>query len=333
MLPERDAVTKLLEGGFAQVRMLVVGDLMLDRFISGDVERVSPEAPVPVLRVASRDERPGGAANVAMNLAGLGCETFLCGLWGHDNEGAALARLLEAAKVDTTGVVTGSQPTISKTRFVARTHHLLRLDIEPVEASPAEETARVEARAIELVKKVHGVVLADHETGALTPDVCSAIIRAARAASIPVLVGTHSKDLSRYSGATTVCEDMNGLALATGVSAHDVDRLLVAAHAQMQEHDIKFLTIPMREKGLRVLTADEDLVVNDGERELFDVSGADDTVLATMAAALAAGLETETAMELANRASGVVLGKAGTAAITRDDLIGLIGKEEEGNGL
>ena len=330
MLPERDTVLKLLEGGFSQVRVLVVGDLMLDRFILGEVERISPEAPVPVLRVASRYERPGGAANVAMNLAGLGCETFLCGLWGHDNEGAELGRLLEAAKVDTTGVVTGSQPTISKTRFVARTHHLLRLDMESDEPAPAEESARVEARATELVKKVHGVVLADHGKGALTGDLCAAIIRAARAASVPLLAQAQGSDLSRYSGATTVCAGMDLLAATTGVSVSDGDRLLVAAHAQMQEHDIKFLTVPMREKGLRVLTSDEDLVVTDGERELFDVSGADDTVIATMAAALAAGLEIEAAMEVANRASGVVLGKPGTVTIGRADLIGLLQKEEEG---
>jgi D-beta-D-heptose 7-phosphate kinase / D-beta-D-heptose 1-phosphate adenosyltransferase len=324
MLPQHDTVSKLLEGGFSQVRMLVVGDLMLDRFILGEVERISPEAPVPVLRVAQRYERPGGAANVAMNLAGLGCETFLCGFRGHDNEGAELARLLEAAQVDIAGVVTGAQPTISKTRFVARTQHLLRLDIEGPEPAPAQDSARLEARAIELVKKVHGVVLADHAKGALTTDLCAAIIRAARSASVPVLAQAQGQDLSRYSGATTVCAGLDLLAAATGVSALDVDSLLVAAHAQMQEHDIKFLTIPMREKGLRVLTADEDLVVTGGERELFDVSGADDTVIATMAASLAAGLEMETAMELANLASGVVLGKPGTVAIGRGDLIGLL---------
>jgi D-beta-D-heptose 7-phosphate kinase / D-beta-D-heptose 1-phosphate adenosyltransferase len=332
MLPQHDTVLKLLEGGFGQVRMLVVGDLMLDRFILGEVERISPEAPVPILRVAQRYERPGGAANVAMNLAGLGCETFLCGFRGHDHEGAELARLLEASKVDIAGVVTGSQPTISKTRFVAPTHHLLRMDIESDEPAPVEESARLEERAIELVKKVHGVVLADHGKGALTTDLCAAIIRAARAASIPVLAQARGRDLSRYSGATTVCAGMDLLAAVTGVSASDVDRLLVAAHAQMQEHDIKFLTIPMREKGLRVLTVDEDLVVSSGERELFDVSGADDTVIATMAASLAARLEIETAMELANRASGVVLGKPGTVVIGRGDLVGLMGKEEEGNG-
>jgi D-beta-D-heptose 7-phosphate kinase/D-beta-D-heptose 1-phosphate adenosyltransferase len=324
MLPQLDTVLKLLEGGFAQIRILVVGDLMLDRFILGEVERISPEAPVPILRVAQRYERPGGAANVAMNLAGLGCETFLCGFWGHDNEGAELGRLLEAARVDTTGVVTGSQPTISKTRFVARTHHLMRLDIEGYELPPAEESARLESQAIELVKKVHGVVLADHAKGALTSDICATIIRAARAASIPVLAEAQTKDLSKYSGATTVCSDMEGLALATGVSVHDVDRLLAAAHVQMQEHDFKFLTIPMREKGIRVLCGEEELIATAGEREFFDVSGADDTVIATLAASLAGRLETETAIELANLAAGVVLGKPGTVPISRGDLLALL---------
>ena len=328
MFPQHDAVLKLLEGRFSEIRMLVVGDLMLDRFILGEVERISPEAPVPVLRVSQRYERPGGAANVAMNLAGLGCETFLCGFWGHDNEGAELARLLEAAKVDTTGVVTGSQPTISKTRFVARTHHLMRLDIEGYESPPAEESVRLEDRAIELVKKVHGVVLADHAKGALTADLCAAIIRAARSAGIPVLAEAQftnqSKDLSKYSGATTVCSDMEGLALATGVSGHDVDRLLAAAHVQMQEHDLKFLTIPMREKGIRVLCGEEELTAHAAPREFFDVSGADDTVIATLAASLAGQLETETAIELANLAAGVVLGKPGTVPVTRVDLISLL---------
>jgi D-beta-D-heptose 7-phosphate kinase/D-beta-D-heptose 1-phosphate adenosyltransferase len=328
MLPQRDAVVQLLQGGFAAIRMLVVGDLMLDRFILGEVERISPEAPVPVLRVRQRYERPGGAANVAMNLAGLGCETFLCGLRGNDNEGAELGRLLETARVDLAGVVTGAQPTLSKTRFVARTHHLMRLDIESDEPPPEDDSARLEARAVELVKKVHAVVLADHARGALTAAICAAILRAARSAGIPVLVEAQftplAHDMSRYSGATTVCAGMAGLALATGVPAHQVDRLLAAAHAQMQEHEVKFLTIPMREKGIRALCAEEELTVHAEPREFFDLSGADDTVIATLAAALAGGLEMETALELANLAAGVVLGKPGTVPVTRGDLLTLL---------
>ena len=139
--------------GFAKIKVLVLGDLMLDRYILGEVDRISPEAPVPVLRHARRYERPGGAANVAMNLAGLGCQTFLAGFWGADSEQAELAVLLEPGNIETAGVVSSSLPTISKTRIVARTQQLLRLDIESRDAYPAEELERLEVRALELVKK------------------------------------------------------------------------------------------------------------------------------------------------------------------------------------
>src|SRR5580704_16501382 len=127
MLPEIHKVLGLLEGGLAELKVLVVGDLMLDRYILGDVDRISPEAPVPVLRHVQRYERPGGAANVAMNLAGLGCKAYLAGFWGPDGEQVELEKLVHAAGVDTLGVVTGSQPTISKTRIVGRNQQLLRL--------------------------------------------------------------------------------------------------------------------------------------------------------------------------------------------------------------
>src|ERR1700678_726380 len=130
MLPELHSVLSLLESGFSRIKVLVVGDLMIDRYIIGDVDRISPEAPVPVLRHAQRYERPGGAANVAMNLSGLGCQAFLAGFWGDDGERSELSAILEAAKVDTLGVVTSSLPTVSKTRIVGRVQQLLRLDIE-----------------------------------------------------------------------------------------------------------------------------------------------------------------------------------------------------------
>ena len=323
MLPELHSVLGLLESGFSQIRVLVLGDLMLDRYILGEVDRISPEAPVPVLRHAQRYERPGGAANVAMNLAGLGCQTFLAGFWGGDGEQAELAKLLEPAKVDTAGVVTSSLPTISKTRIVARTQQMLRLDIESREAYPAEETARLEARAVELVKKVHAVILSDYAKGALTNEICAAVIRAAREAGVPVLVDPKTKDLSKYSGATTICPNLNELSLATGVQAHQTDALLAAAHAQMIEHDFRFLTVTMSEKGIRILgpNAGDDYYSPARAREVFDVSGAGDTVIATLAAALAGGLHIHTAVELANMAAGIVVGKIGTVPIAQHELI------------
>lgn len=321
MLAQLHAVLRLLESGFSQIKILVVGDIMLDRYLQGEVDRISPEAPVPILRHAQRFDRPGGAANVAMNLAGLGCKTFLAGFWGADNEQAQLARLLEAAGIDTAGVVSSSQPTISKTRIVARTQQLLRLDIEGSGAMPREEVARLEARALELVKKVHAVVLADHARGALTDDLCAAIIRTSRFAGIPVLVDPKTRDLSKYSGATTLCPNLNELALAVGVAAGDTDRLLAAARVQMEEHDFKFLTVRMGEKGITVLGPEDDWYAPAKAREVQDISGVGDTVIATLAASLAGGLETRTAVELANLAAAIVVGKVGAVPIAQHELI------------
>jgi D-beta-D-heptose 7-phosphate kinase/D-beta-D-heptose 1-phosphate adenosyltransferase len=188
-----------------------------------------------------------------MNLAGLGTQVFLAGFWGADGEREELKKLVEAAGVDTAGVVTSSLPTISKTRIVARTQQMLRLDIESRESVPAEEMAWLEARAVELVKKVHVVILSDYAKGALTAGVCEAVIRAARKSGIPVLVDPKTRDLSKYSGATTICPNLAELSLATGVPAHQTEALLKAAHAQMVEHDFRFLTVTMSEKGIRIL--------------------------------------------------------------------------------
>src|SRR5580704_7127022 len=216
MLPELHSILNLLEGGFGQLKVLVIGDIMLDRYIHGDVERISPEAPVPVLRHARRYERAGGAANVAMNLAGLGCQTYLGGFWGSDSEQTELAAILERAGIDTVGVVSSSLPTISKTRIVGRMQQLLRLDIESRDAPPAVETQRLLERAVGLVSKVHAVILSDYAKGAVSASLCEAVIHAARAAKIPVLVDPKTADFSKYAGATVVCPNLNELSLATG---------------------------------------------------------------------------------------------------------------------
>jgi D-beta-D-heptose 7-phosphate kinase/D-beta-D-heptose 1-phosphate adenosyltransferase len=331
MLPELHSILNLLEGGFGQLKVLVIGDIMLDRYIHGDVERISPEAPVPVLRHARRYERAGGAANVAMNLAGLGCQTYLGGFWGSDSEQTELAAILERAGIDTVGVVSTSLPTISKTRIVGRTQQLLRLDIESRDAPPSAEAQRLHDRATELVAKVHAVILSDYAKGALSATLCEAIIRAARTAGIPVLADPKTPDFSKYTGATTVCPNLGELAAATGIPAHHTDDLLAAGQALVAEHDLKFLTVTMSEKGISVLrpaspaglrTAAPGIYHSPARaREVFDVSGAGDTVIATLAASLAGGLQIETAVELANLAAGIVVSKVGTVPIAAHELV------------
>jgi D-beta-D-heptose 7-phosphate kinase / D-beta-D-heptose 1-phosphate adenosyltransferase len=329
MLPELHSILNLLEGGFGQLKVLVVGDIMLDRYIHGDVDRISPEAPVPVLRHARRYERAGGAANVAMNLAGLGCQTFLAGFWGSDAEQAELAAILKQAGIDTVGVVSSSLPTISKTRIVGRTQQLLRLDIESRDEPPAIESRYLKERATELVAKVHAVVLSDYAKGALSIELCEAIIRAARSAGVPILADPKTPDFSKYTGATTICPNLGELAAAIGIPAHHTEALLAAGQALVTEHDLKFLTVTMSEKGISVLRPASS--GNTGiyhsparAREVFDVSGAGDTVIATLAACLAGGLQIETSVELANLAAGIVVGKVGTVPIAAHELVAIL---------
>ena len=321
MLPELHSILNLLEGDFAQLKLLVVGDIMLDRYIHGEVERISPEAPVPVLRHAQRYERAGGAANVAMNLAGLGCQTFLSGFWGDDAEKGELDAILQKAGVNTVGVVSSLRPTISKTRIVGRTQQLLRLDIESRDPPPEIEAQRLMERAQGLVNKVHAVILSDYAKGAVSAGLCETVIHAARAAKIPVLVDPKTSDFSKYAGATTVCPNLNELSMATGVPSHHTDELLAAAQKLLIKHELEYLIVTMSEKGISVARRDGVYHSPARAREVFDVSGAGDTVIATLAASIAGGLQVSTAVELANVAAGIVVGKVGTVPITQHELL------------
>jgi len=321
MLPELSSILSLLEGGSGRLKILVVGDLMLDRYIFGEVDRISPEAPVPVLRHARRYERAGGAANVAMNLAGLGCQAYLAGFWGDDAEKGELEAILDTAGVNTLGVVNSTLPTISKTRIVGRVQQLLRLDIESLEDRPEVENDRLMERATELTAKMSAVILSDYAKGVLTREMCEAVVRAARAHGIPVFVDPKTPDFSKYSGATTVCPNLAELAAATGVPVHKHEELMTAARALLAEHEFSFLTVTMSDKGITVLEPGGSYHSPARAREVFDVSGAGDTVIATLAAGVAGGLRVRTSVELANLAAGIVVAKVGTVPVARHELI------------
>ena len=321
MLPEIHAVLGLLEGGFSRLKVLVVGDLMLDRYILGEVDRISPEAPVPVLRHAHRYARAGGAANVAMNLAGLGCQALLAGFWGDDAEQRELEAFLVAAKIDITSVVTTAQPTISKTRIVARRQQMLRLDIESPERPGAADQQRLLEHVLPIVSRMNAVVLSDYAKGALSAEVCEAVIRAARKAGVPVLADPKTPDFSKYSGATMVCPNLAELSAATGVAAQELEALLQAGQQQRVEHDLTYLTVTMSEQGIHILSDGAAYHSPARAIEVYDVSGAGDTVIATLAAGLAGGLKAETAVDLANLAAGIVVGKVGTVPIAQHELV------------
>ncbi len=323
MLPELHRILELLEAGFRELRVLVVGDVMIDRYIVGDVERISPEAPVPVLRQLRQYARPGGAANVAMNLAGLGLRTTLAGYVGDDAAAAELRTLMHDSSVDTSSLVAGSLPTIAKTRVVSRTQQLMRIDVESRELPSAEDQAALQAQALTAVAEAGAVILSDYAKGALSENLCQSVIHAARQRHIPVLADPKTRDLRKYAGATTICPNLHELSTATGIDLHASGSLLDAGRLLLRDLDIDFLTVTMSEKGIQILCRDgsDEYHSPARAREVFDVSGAGDTVIATLAASLAGGLRIDSAVELANVAAGIVVGKLGTVPVTAHEIV------------
>ncbi len=300
---------------FTGVTLLCIGDLMLDRFAHGDIERISPEAPVPVIRLRTMREMLGGVGNVAHNIAALGGRAILVGLVGRDEAGATVRRLvagiagIEAALVETT-----DRPTICKTRFVAGRQQVVRADDESTRAlQPGEEAgllAAIDARW----GHAGAVILSDYGKAALSPAIISHVIARARAGGVPVFVDPKSDDFARYLGATCITPNQRELASAAGLPVGDEAEVVAAARAVMAAARSDAILATRSEHGM-ILVEAGGVVTNIAARarEVFDVSGAGDTVIAALALAHAAGRPLALAMHIANAAAGVVVSKLGTA--------------------
>ncbi len=315
------SIVTRIEGDWAATRVLVVGDVMLDRYIWGDVERISPEAPVPVVRMAHRSEQPGGAANVAMNIAGLGAQVTVCGFAGQDEECATLEACLGKAGVTATLTPVQGHPTTSKLRILGGQQQILRLDVERTKGYPQTAYDGLLATVRKALPGARAVVLSDYAKGVLSEEVCRAVIDAARAAGVPVLVDPKHRDFTRYRGATTICPNLQEMSAATGIAPKETDAILAAAAAMLPQLDLDYLTVTLSEKGIAVVRPAGTRTFPAVARQVFDVSGAGDTVIATLALALASGLPIETAVPLANIAAGIVVSKVGTVPVTRNELI------------
>ena len=327
MIANLPGIVALVESGWHNVRVLVVGDVMLDKYIWGDVQRISPEAPVPVVRATWHNERPGGAANVAMNLAGLGACVTVAGFGGGDTEQERLESMLAEAGVEPALSAVEAIPTTTKLRIFSGNQQMMRLDTE---AAPSPSNAAY----AELLKSVSTslpnadiVVLSDYAKGVLTEVVCRFIIAEAGKLGVPVLVDPKQRDFSRYHGATTVCPNLKELAAATGEPFSDIDRVLAAGHAMLASLDMEFMVVTLGDKGIAVLRKNSRLHAPAVVRQLYDVSGAGDTVMAVLALALACQVEIETAAQLANLAAGIVVNKVGTVPIQREELLGALSQE------
>ena len=303
--------------------VLVVGDLMLDRYFIGEVERISPEAPVPVILVKQQNERAGGAANVAANLAQLGVPTRLAGCVGNDIDGQALLRLVNGMGIATDGVLLSShRPTTTKTRMMGGHQQMLRLDQENRAPFNAEESAQLEALVMQqLAARPALIILSDYAKGVLAASLCSAFINEARKLNIPVLVDPKGHDYSKYRGATALTPNKRETAEACRVDANDNDALMQAAAELRKSLDLDFFAVTRGEEGISVIGDDTVLHIPATAKQVFDVSGAGDTVIATLAAGLIGGLDAPEAFHLANIAAGVVVGKVGTVPIAQEELL------------
>jgi D-beta-D-heptose 7-phosphate kinase/D-beta-D-heptose 1-phosphate adenosyltransferase len=314
-------VIQQIEQNWAAKRLLVVGDVMLDKYIWGEVGRISPEAPVPVVRATHQSQQPGGAANVAMNLAKLGAQVEVIGFTGGDDDERLLTAGLNANGITPGLVVSEGFPTITKQRILGSRQQMLRLDSERLGPRAQADYDRLTAVALARLPACHAVVLSDYAKGALTPEVCQAVIQAARRLDIPVLVDPKNADLSRYRGATTVCPNLAELSAAVHLDARDLMPLLDAAESLVAQLDLEFLTATLGEKGIALLRPGNRFIAPAVARQVFDVSGAGDTVIAVLALCLASGLKPETAVGLANIAAGIVVGKVGTVPVEKHELL------------
>jgi D-beta-D-heptose 7-phosphate kinase/D-beta-D-heptose 1-phosphate adenosyltransferase len=317
---------------FSGVRVLCVGDVMLDRFVQGEVERISPEAPVPVIRLRASKAMLGGAGNVAHNVASLGGEAVLLGLTGADEAG----RLLTALVAELPGVVPAfvtcaRRPTTCKTRYFAGQQQVVRADEESSAPILPEEEQALLAGLQQAVGTAGAIILSDYRKGVLTPRVIARAIELARASAVPVFVDPKSEDFSRYRGATCITPNLKELAAAARLPVDTEEDVVAAARRVMAEADTAAILATRSEKGMMLVEAGGAVhSVPARAREVFDVSGAGDTVIATLALAYASGLTLVQAMRLANAAAGVVVSKVGVATVEPAELLRELEAEETG---
>lgn len=308
-------VEKANRAQFAKTNLLVVGDVMLDRYWFGDSDRISPEAPVPVVQVSKVDERLGGAANVARNVAALGANTTILGVVGEDEAGHRIGELLKQSGVNSQLEVDPKVPTTVKLRVIARQQQLIRLDFEETPSETALEQKR--ARFEKALGAADVLVLSDYGKGALSQ--VAAMIEYARAQNKVILVDPKGEDYEKYCGATVITPNRSELRQVVGRWADETD-LTQRAQELRRSLGIQALLLTRSEEGMSLFTDQGVSHVRAQAREVFDVSGAGDTVIATLAVALAAQWPLDRAMALANRAGGIVVGKLGTATVTSEEL-------------
>ena len=307
--------------------IMVVGDVMLDRFVDGAINRISPEAPVPILEKTEDSVMPGGAANVAINLAGLGCEVRLLSVTGSDAAGLTLAQLLGSnLAIDFHQIVDHDRPTTTKTRFRANKQQILRVDNEVTRPISDDTASQLLSSFAESLPGVNLIVLSDYAKGVLAPDVIARIADMAKQANIPVVTDPKLADFSVYAGTDLLTPNLSELKSATPIAGDGLEDIAAAATQLAISHDIGAILVTLSARGMLLANADGSWEHDPTRaREVFDVSGAGDTVIAMIAAVMSGGGTVADAVRIANIAAGVVVGKVGTATASPGEILAMAG--------
>lgn len=322
---------------YRNIRVLCVGDVMLDHFLYGKVERISPEAPVPVFNFQSEKKMLGGAGNVVANLHSLGCTADILCFIGDDDAGKEVRKLLGNVCDHVAALVVPGYPTIEKTRVIAGNNHLLRIDNERrFQCSEDIFGPELDMR----IKDADIILLSDYAKGLLSSERCRRVISACRAAKRPVIIDPKGDDYAKYAGATVIKPNLKEFNQATGLSCHPSDpdfkdSLRRGAKMLFERHGIENLLVTLSEHGMAFVSAahpDDVFQIPTEAREVFDVSGAGDTSLAAFGASLAAGADIQDAMKLANIASGIAVGKLGTSCVTAQEILDALSRRRSASG-
>lgn len=316
----RDSISKL-----KNVRLLVVGDMILDHYLIGSADRISPEAPVPVVLINKESCIPGGAANVARNILAVGVHVACAGVVGDDDQGRMLTAHLAQDGADCSSILTvHDRPTTTKTRVLAQNQQMLRLDREDARPISKHTWQLLLEHCIRDLSSYNGVVVSDYGKGSLPEEFLAALFAETVRMNIPVFVDPKGKDYTRYRGATTLTPNAREASEASGFSVDD-ENIIKAAEKIMDDVKCSYLVITRGASGLALFNGtNKPLMIPTSAREVFDVTGAGDTFISWLAMCVSSGMSPEDACALANIAAGIAVGKVGCATVTDEEVLALI---------
>lgn len=319
----KNNIIEFLNNRVADCHILVVGDVMLDRYFYGSVERISPEAPVPVVLIHSQKDTLGGAANVVHNLSKLGCKVSVAGVIGNDYHGELLQKKMQSLNVDTEGLLVKRKSTTTKTRILGGHQQMMRIDFEenePVDIVAEEEIINYVRTQID--SGADAIIISDYGKGMCTETVCRSCIKYANKAGVTVLVDPKGNDWSKYSLADYITPNVKELGDVISKKLVNKDDVLFDVACYVKErYKIKNVINTRSEKGISLFLSNEQIHIPTSAQEVFDVSGAGDTVIAAMAAGIGGGLSVYDAAIMANFAAGIGVGKVGTYAVSKEDVL------------